>query len=214
MEGLGGRGGLGVVAWARAGGGRKDFYHGVEKLYVRKKAGKEKVPLLDDLSKVEEEGEVAAGDDKGGMWGTISSLWGKGGGGPGGKGGEKVHVFSLATGQLYERMLKIMMLSVTKRTSVPVKFWLLENFLSPAFKQSALALAQEFGFEVEFITYKWPDWLRQQTEKQRIIWGYKILFLDVLFPLHLKKVIYVDADQVVRADLKELWDMDLKVSKV
>lgn len=40
---------------------------------------------------------------------------------------------------------------------------------------------------------------------------YKILFLDVLFPLNVKKIIYVDADQVVRADLKELRDMDLKV---
>ena len=27
-----------------------------------------------------------------------------------------------------------------------------------------------------------------QTEKQRIIWAYKILFLDVLVPLNLKKV--------------------------
>jgi UDP-glucose:glycoprotein glucosyltransferase len=62
---------------------------------------------------------------------------------------------------------------------------------------------------VEFVSYKWPNWLRQQSEKQRIIWGYKILFLDVLFPLDVEKVIYVDADQVVRADLKELWDLDL-----
>ena len=45
-----------------------------------------------------------------------------------------------------------------------------------------------YGFEVGMVTYKWPNWLRQQTEKQRIIWGYKILFLDVLFPLDLKKV--------------------------
>lgn len=51
-------------------------------------------------------------------------------------------------------------------------------------------------FRVEFVTYKWPEWLRRQSEKQRIIWGYKILFLDVLFPLHVDKVIYVDADQV------------------
>lgn len=29
-----------------------------------------------------------------------------------------------------------------------------------------------------------------------MIWGYKILFLDVLFPLDLDKVIFVDADQV------------------
>lgn len=200
---------------------KKDFYHGVEKLFVRKKKGKQNVPLLDDLSKLEGDGgeravEQAGGDDSTtkGMWNTFSNLWSGSTGGSGKGGPEKVHVFSLATGQLYERMLKIMMLSVTKRTSVPVKFWLLENFLSPAFKEAAKALAKEFGFEVEFITYKWPDWLRQQTEKQRIIWGYKILFLDVLFPLHLKKVIYVDADQVVRADLKELWDMDLKVSQV
>lgn len=70
-------------------------------------------------------------------------------------------------------------------------------------------MAKVFHFEVAYVTYKWPEWLTQQTEKQRIIWGYKILFLDVLFPLHLKKVIYVDADQVIRADLQELWDLDL-----
>ena len=121
-----------------------------------------------------------------------------------------VHVFSLATGHLYERFLKIMMLSVTKRTSSPVKFWLLENFLSPSFKVSAFAMAEKIGCQVEFVTYKWPEWLRGQSEKQRIIWGYKILFLDVLFPLDLKKIIYVDADQVVRGDLKELWDIDLE----
>jgi UDP-glucose:glycoprotein glucosyltransferase len=121
-----------------------------------------------------------------------------------------VHVFSLATGHLYERFLKIMMLSVTKRTSTKVKFWLFENYLSPTFKASAREMAERIGCEVEFVTYKWPGWLRAQSEKQRIIWGYKILFLDVLFPLNVKKIIYVDADQVVRGDLKELWDMDLE----
>ena len=40
---------------------------------------------------------------------------------------ETVHVFSLATGHAYERLLKIMMLSVTKRTKSPVKFWFFEN---------------------------------------------------------------------------------------
>lgn len=53
--------------------------------------------------------------------------------------------------------------------------------------------------------------VRVQTEKQRIIWAYKILFLDVLFPLSLRKVIFVDSDQIVRADFAELWHMDLKV---
>ena len=93
---------------------------------------------------------------------------------------------------------------------MPVKFWLFENFLSPRFKLTASIMAEEYGFEVGYVTYKWPEWLTQQTQKQRIIWGYKILFLDVLFPLNVKKVIYVDADQVMRADLAELWRVDLK----
>lgn len=38
---------------------------------------------------------------------------------------------------------------------------------------------------------------------------YKILFLDVLFPLDVKKIIFVDADQVVRADMMELMNLDL-----
>lgn len=49
-------------------------------------------------------------------------------------------------------------------------------------------MAREYGFEYDLVTYKWPSWLHKQTEKQRIIWAYKILFLDVLFPLSLKKV--------------------------
>jgi UDP-glucose:glycoprotein glucosyltransferase len=55
--------------------------------------------------------------------------------------------------------------------------------------------ANRYGFEYEYVQYKWPRWLNQQTEKQRTIWGYKILFLDVLFPLSLKKIIFVDTDQ-------------------
>jgi UDP-glucose:glycoprotein glucosyltransferase len=69
--------------------------------------------------------------------------------------------------------------------------------------------AEEYGFQYELVTYKWPTWLRPQREKQRIIWAYKILFLDVLFPMNLDKVIFVDADQIVRTDLKELIDLDL-----
>ena len=82
---------------------------------------------------------------------------------------EAVHVFSLASGQLYERLLKVMMLSVSKRISGPVKFWLLENFLSPDLKADAQIMAQRLGFEVAFVSYKWPAWLRNQTEQQRCV---------------------------------------------
>ena len=158
----------------------KDFVNPMEVVLVKRRKGYEDAELLTKDDEV-----VQSNDD------------------------DMIHVFSLATGHLYERFLKIMILSVTKRASKKVKFWLLENFLSPSFKTSVSAIAEKIGCEIQFITYKWPEWLRSQSEKQRIIWGYKILFLDVLFPLDLKKVIYVDADQVVRGDLKELMDLDL-----
>ncbi|XP_054718713.1 LOW QUALITY PROTEIN: UDP-glucose:glycoprotein glucosyltransferase 1-like [Uloborus diversus] len=122
---------------------------------------------------------------------------------------DKINIFSLASGHLYERLLRIMMLSVLKNTKTPVKFWFLKNFLSPTFKDFLPHMAKHYGFEYELVQYKWPRWLNQQSEKQRVIWGYKILFLDVLFPLDVKKFIFVDADQVVRADMKELNDLDL-----
>ncbi|GAB5566430.1 UDP-glucose:glycoprotein glucosyltransferase 2 isoform X1 [Prionailurus iriomotensis] len=97
-----------------------------------------------------------------------------------------LNIFSVASGHLYERFLRIMMLSEV----IP-------------------HMAEEYGFQYELVQYQWPRWLHQQTEKQRIIWGYKILFLDVLFPLAVDKIIFVDADQIVRHDLKELRDFDL-----
>ncbi|KAK6156984.1 hypothetical protein DH2020_011232 [Rehmannia glutinosa] len=107
--------------------------------------------------------------------------------GSGGRHGKKINIFSVASGHLYERFLKIMILSDV----IP-------------------HMARQYGFEYELITYKWPTWLHKQKEKQRIIWAYKILFLDVIFPLALEKVIFVDADQIVRADMGELYDMDLR----
>lgn len=122
----------------------------------------------------------------------------------------EINIFSVASGHLYERMLNIMMVSVMKNTKHTVKFWFIEQFLSPSFKDFIPHLAAEYGFKYEMVTYKWPHWLRGQTEKQREIWGYKILFLDVLFPLSLDKVIFVDADQIVRTDMIELVNHDLQ----
>lgn len=121
-----------------------------------------------------------------------------------------INIFSVASGHLYERMLNIMMVSVMKHTSHTVKFWFIEQFLSPSFKAFLPTIAEEYGFRYEMVSYKWPHWLRGQKEKQREIWGYKILFLDVLFPLDLDKVIFVDADQIVRTDMYELVQYDLQ----
>ena len=174
------------------------------KVYVGRKPGKENEKLLEDSS---DDSQMGSGS----IWDSFSF----GGATPPATKSDDttddtINIFSVASGHLYERLLRIMMLSVLKNTKKPVKFWFLKNFLSPICTSFLPYYAQKYNFTYELVQYKWPKWLTvYPTEKQRVIWGYKILFLDVLFPLDLKKVIFVDADQVVRADLAELRDLDL-----
>lgn len=79
-----------------------------------------------------------------------------------------------------------MMITTLRNTKAGhVKFWFLKQFLSPRFREFIPHFEREYGCSIELVEYRWPEWLRRQTEKQRIIWAYKILFLDVLFPLDL-----------------------------
>ncbi|XP_048846047.1 UDP-glucose:glycoprotein glucosyltransferase 1-like [Brienomyrus brachyistius] len=178
------------------------FKSKIIKVKVQKKPDKINEELLSDDTQ----------DDEAGLWSSLKRTF---------TGTEKVdeskeekddviNIFSVASGHLYERFLRIMMLSVLKNTETPVKFWFLKNYLSPSFKEFIPYMAEQYGFQYELVQYKWPRWLHQQTEKQRIIWGYKILFLDVLFPLAVDKILFVDADQIVRTDLKELRDFNLE----
>uniref|UniRef100_A0A0N4ZS70 UDP-glucose:glycoprotein glucosyltransferase n=1 Tax=Parastrongyloides trichosuri TaxID=131310 RepID=A0A0N4ZS70_PARTI len=170
----------------------------VIKIKVSKKANK-----LDEHLLADEKGNYDDEDeDENSIWSSVSKY----------VNGEKydvINIFSLASGHMYERLMRIMMVSVMKNTKFPVKFWLLNNYVSPQFRSSLEPMAKKYGFSYELVEYKWPRWLHKQTEKQRIMWGYKILFLDVLFPLDVKKIIFVDADQIVRTDLMELMNFDL-----
>merc|ERR1711871_415596 len=77
---------------------------------------------------------------------------------------DTINIFSLASGHLYERFLRIMMLSVLENTKSKVKFWLLGNFLSPRMKNFMPYFAKKKGFEYEFVQYQWPAWLHKQTD--------------------------------------------------
>jgi UDP-glucose:glycoprotein glucosyltransferase len=169
-------------------------------LKVTKREGKEMESLL------EEKPEPSA-MQKPSVW---ASLFGDGSRTKEAERNGTVNIFSVASGHLYERFLRLMMFTVTQTTNATVKFWLIENFLSPRFKELLPHFAKKFNCEFGLVTYKWPHWLRRQTEKQRTIWGYKVLFLDVLFPLDVDRIIFVDADQIVRSDISELYNMDMK----
>lgn len=61
----------------------------------------------------------------------------------------EINIFSVASGHLYERFLSIMILSVLRHTKSTVKFWFIENFLSPSFMVSIRA----HGYFVNFFFF-------------------------------------------------------------
>ena len=67
-----------------------------------------------------------------------------------------MHIFSVASGHMYERLQKIMMLSVLRHTSAKVKFWLIKNYMSPQMQAAMPAMAAHYGFEVLLLPYSQP----------------------------------------------------------
>ena len=56
-----------------------------------------------------------------------------------------VHIFSVASGHLYEKLLSIMMLSVRRHTHCKLHFWLIGSFFSPKFRTELLPLGSAIG---------------------------------------------------------------------
>lgn len=125
-----------------------------------------------------------------------------------------INIFSIASGKDYERLIKIMSRSVMEGASRDVKvvFNFVANDLTPSFGKDMQALCAEWGCEYRALLYRWPSYLStKQWRKHRTIWAEKILFLDTFFPEinKVSKILYVDADQVMRADPQQYFDYPL-----
>lgn len=63
---------------------------------------------------------------------------------------DTIHVFTVASGHMYERLQKIMILSAIKRCSRRIKFWFIENYMSPQMKDFVPHMARQYGFDYEY----------------------------------------------------------------
>lgn len=62
---------------------------------------------------------------------------------------DTIHVFTVASGHMYERLQKIMILSAVKRSSRRIKFWFIQNYMSPQMKSFLPYMAREYDFDYE-----------------------------------------------------------------
>lgn len=45
-----------------------------------------------------------------------------------------------------------------------MKVWFIKNYMSPQMRGFVPRMAQQYGFDCEFVTYKWPSWLHKQVQ--------------------------------------------------
>lgn len=44
-----------------------------------------------------------------------------------------------------------------------LKVWFIKNYMSPQMRAFVPCMADRYGFDYEFVTYKWPSWLHKQV---------------------------------------------------
>jgi UDP-glucose:glycoprotein glucosyltransferase len=121
----------------------------------------------------------------------------------------RINVFTVPSGLASEHLMKMMMLSVRRSTRFPLKFWILDHFMSQNLRNSIHEFAARFNFTCELVSYPWPPWIPSPRDHNQLVGLMRFLFLDVMFPPDLDRVIYIDPTQIVRTDLIDLARMHI-----
>ncbi|GAV48771.1 hypothetical protein ZYGR_0N01760 [Zygosaccharomyces rouxii] len=96
--------------------------------------------------------------------------------------------------QEYQKMV-LHILHSPQHGYMGVKFWLLDQpFISQSLRKfiDVINLDPKLDGNIELVKYEWPPWLRPQRFLERRMDAYKILFLDLLFPQSVSRIIYMD----------------------
>ena len=117
----------------------------------------------------------------------------------------------------YAPLLTVAMTSVCENNNVPIKFFILDNEIKPKNKSFLKNLEEKYD-NVKIIFIELSDLEDRlnlpkfQTEGilSMNITAYSRLFMSLLLPEDIDKVLYLDCDTLVLKSLEELWDINIE----
>jgi len=123
---------------------------------------------------------------------------------------QKINI-GLVTDDKYIQHVGVCMFSILKNCSTPldIYFYVFDGNINKKNKKLMKDMCNKFGAHIKFIRMSNRDWkLFQGLKFHRTPFVYcKLLFPDKLKKIN--KIIYLDADTLVKGDIKELNDIDL-----
>lgn len=89
---------------------------------------------------------------------------------------------------------KDMVIKLSLSNKQKITFWLFEDSALPRCIKdfvTAFNANNNFNANIKLVRYEWPNWLRPQRYYSRKLDASRILFLDVMFPSYVDKIIYM-----------------------
>lgn len=111
-----------------------------------------------------------------------------------------------------ERLALAMIASVLEQSTARIKLWLIGPLsLQMQSKLNALSTSPRMrSFSWQVVTYNWPSWLNSLPKYSSRLMAMKVLFLDVMMPAEVSRIVYLAPGQIVRGDITRLLTASLE----
>lgn len=111
----------------------------------------------------------------------------------------------------YAQHLAVTLASVFENNNDELRVYVLDGGISDENKEKILALKNDYDFEIEFVKIDKSMFDKCPAGKKNhvtLATYYRLLLADIC--PNVDKILYLDVDLVVRSNLKELFDIDMK----
>ena len=130
--------------------------------------------------------------------------------------GDNVNIFTVLKSRKEEEQFQKMVLSIISGLNFDdavdskIIFWVLdEPFISQKFKKFVNKFnskRDELNGEIKFVKYNWPTWIRPQRFRTREMDISKVLFMDLLFPQNVSRLVYLSPTEAPLDPINMLED--------
>lgn len=121
-----------------------------------------------------------------------------------------IRIFA-ATDENYAQHMAVMMASVLANNSSrsPIEFYIIDGGLKEETKVKINSLKKSFNLENSYLKIDTSSFKKFPTDEHLTPAAYYRLAIPELVSASIEKALYLDCDLIVRADLRDLWDLDL-----
>ncbi|PYZ92855.1 glycosyltransferase [Salipaludibacillus keqinensis] len=123
---------------------------------------------------------------------------------------EEIHLVTAANNK-YVEPLSVMLYSllINKTSKIPLKIYIIASNLTLENKHNIIKLMQNFNSSIDFISIGHSKYNKLKTVGHLTKETYYRFSIPELLGEHIRKVLYLDCDLIIKDDITRLWNYDV-----